>query len=168
MKPLCNRYFCHITIIKWCQIKTRTIRKCFLRIFNFLAYVSLKSPSWLSKSVDMTKNGPVPKTKRVLQSGMHLFFDKVWNKNHLSAWIGPWFVHPLCNFFLRTYFYINIFYKKEKKKKTDKVQKLLSSKVDLERRKMSKTHLCSGSRGPGLLMRPEAGASGLLRDQGGK
>ena len=37
LRPLYNKYFCHITIKKWSKIYSRTIRKCLflLRIFCF-------------------------------------------------------------------------------------------------------------------------------------
>ena len=44
LRPFYNRYFCHITIIKWCQICTRTIRKCFFENILFLAPFPIEIP----------------------------------------------------------------------------------------------------------------------------
>ena len=44
LRPLYNRYFCHITIIKWCRISKKSIRKCFFRDILILGPFSIKFP----------------------------------------------------------------------------------------------------------------------------
>ena len=63
------RYFCHITILKWSQICKNTIRKCFFRDILFVGRFSIEIPIVPLKSGDMTKNGPIPRTKTVSESG---------------------------------------------------------------------------------------------------
>ena len=45
LRSLYNRYFCHITIEKWCQMYTRTIRKCFFEDTLFLGAFHIVIPS---------------------------------------------------------------------------------------------------------------------------
>ena len=44
LRILYNRYFCHITIVKWSQICTRTTRKSFFEDIKFLAPFSIEIP----------------------------------------------------------------------------------------------------------------------------
>ena len=44
LRPLYNRYFCHITIIKWSQIPKKSIRKCYFRGIFILGPFSIKFP----------------------------------------------------------------------------------------------------------------------------
>ena len=44
LRPLYNRYFCHITIEKWSQIYTRNIRKCFFEDILFLGAFPIVIP----------------------------------------------------------------------------------------------------------------------------
>ena len=41
LRPLYNRYFCHITIEKWSQIYTRAIRKCLFKDILLLGAFSI-------------------------------------------------------------------------------------------------------------------------------
>ena len=44
LRPLYNRYFCHITIEKWSQICTRTIRNGFFKDILFLGLFPIVIP----------------------------------------------------------------------------------------------------------------------------
>ena len=44
LRPLYNRYFCHITIIKWSQISKKSIGKCIFRNIYILGPFSIKFP----------------------------------------------------------------------------------------------------------------------------
>ena len=44
LRPLYNRYLCHITIVKWSQIYTRTIRKCLFEDILFLGAFPIVIP----------------------------------------------------------------------------------------------------------------------------
>ena len=44
LRPLYNRYFCHITIKKWSLIYTRTIRKCLFKDILFLGAFPILIP----------------------------------------------------------------------------------------------------------------------------
>ena len=44
LRPLYNIYFCHITIEKWSQICTRTIRIVFFQRYSFFGFLSYCNP----------------------------------------------------------------------------------------------------------------------------
>ena len=44
LRPLYNRYFCHITIVKWSRINKKSIRKCILWDTFILGLFSIKFP----------------------------------------------------------------------------------------------------------------------------
>ena len=44
LRPIYNRYFCHITIEKWSQIFTGTIRNGFLKDILFLGFFPIVIP----------------------------------------------------------------------------------------------------------------------------
>ena len=82
-RPLYNRYFCHITIMKWSQIYTRTMRKGF-----FLGYLKKKLHFPLKsllqpKYFTFTRNNRArEKTKTVTESDNHR--EQIGNM--LNAW----------------------------------------------------------------------------------
>ena len=87
-----NRYFCHITIKKWSQNCTRTIRKCFLCAFFVFSLISYWNPHYNFFKVATGLNMVGTKKQKlfwnqesVLSTSapcMYLVCDKVWNKNH--------------------------------------------------------------------------------------
>ena len=44
LRPLYNRYFCHITTLKWSQICQNFIKKCFLGDILFFGKFSIQFP----------------------------------------------------------------------------------------------------------------------------
>ena len=103
LRPLYNRYFCHITIVKWPRIIQNSSKKCIFwdifilgRFFIKFPVVTLKTyHNWKEKSYrgsrDSFGNGM---TRGTTWEGVeYLVVTKVKNKHSLTAivpTVGPW------------------------------------------------------------------------------
>ena len=82
LTPPYNIYFCHITIVKWSQICTWTVRKCFFVDILFLA------PFPIEISI-VTQKFYTHRKKIGLERKQKLFWNHTGMENNLGTWPLP-------------------------------------------------------------------------------